>query len=91
MSLFPFPPQELFNKMVPVISRLVGIAFMVGGALELLIIPFLFLGEGENITVFAIILFVSAVFSIGVGIVVLKYMPGLMLSISQKIRENDNG
>lgn len=86
MSLIQFPPEDIVTKMVPLLCRVVGIVFIGGGIFELVLIPVIFFAKSENIAVFALVLFGGAVFSIGVGIVVIKYMPKFMLSRFQKLR-----
>ena len=62
MSLSLFPPENLVTKMVLILCRVVGIFFLVGGILELILVPVLFLGEGENIAIFALVFFIGSVF-----------------------------
>jgi hypothetical protein len=88
MSLSLFPPEDLVQKMVPILCRVVGIFFIVGGILESLLVPVLFLGEVENIAILGLFLFIGAVFSVGTGIIVMKYMPKFTLTLHQKLREN---
>lgn len=82
------PSENLVTKMVPLLCRVVGIAFIMGGILEMVLIPIVFFGEGEHVAVVVVAFSVSAVFSIGVGGVIIKYLPKIMLSLSRKIREN---
>ena len=88
MRFFQFPSEEYFNKMIPLLCRIVGIVVIVSGILELLLIPVLFLGNAEDIVLIVLILLGSAIINAGIGIVVIKYMPKFMFSSFQKIREN---
>jgi hypothetical protein len=85
--MFPRPPEELVRKLAPLLAKIVGIAFIVGGVIFLAIgLAFLF-AHGDNAKLMGIVFVGSSILNIVLGVVVVRFVPRFMLGIFEKWRQ----
>jgi hypothetical protein len=88
MSFMPLPPEDLVKKMVPILCRVIGVAFIVGGVVGMVLVPVFLFAKGKNALLFVLVFCGGSVLNLAVGFVLIKYMPTFMLPLFRKLREN---
>jgi len=85
------PPEEIIKMLVPILCKIVGISFIVGGIIFLPIGCMLLFKQGENTKLVGSVFIGGSVINILLGFVVIKNMPnmpGFMLDKFRKLRDN---
>ena len=85
--MLPRPPDQLVRKMLPLLAKIVGIAFIVVGTIFLLIGFVLLFTHKENTTLVGSIFIAGSAIHIALGVVVVRYVPRFMLGILQALRD----
>jgi hypothetical protein len=85
--MLPQPPENLVKKLIPLLSKVVGVTFVVSGAVFFVLgCVIVFLHGGDSRLVGAA--FVGgSLLAIFVGIVMIRYWSGWMLGIFHRLRE----
>lgn len=81
------PPEALVKKMVPILCKIVGIAFIVFGAIFLPMGCIILFMHGDNSKLVGTAFIGGSVFQIVVGIGVVRFVPRIMLGISKSLRD----
>jgi predicted lysophospholipase L1 biosynthesis ABC-type transport system permease subunit len=81
------PSDELFRKLVPLLARIVGFAFIIFGVLFLLAGVACLFSQAANSKMIGAVFIGGSLLHIAVGIVVVKYVAGWMLSIRERLRQ----
>jgi predicted lysophospholipase L1 biosynthesis ABC-type transport system permease subunit len=84
--MLPQPPEELVRKTVPILAKIVGVSFIVGGAFFLTLGIVLLFVHKENTTLIGAVFVGGSIFNIALGVVVVRYVPKWMLGIFEKLR-----
>ena len=84
--MLPRPPDELFRKTIPILCKIVGIAFIVGGVLFLVLGCVLLFVQAENTKLIAVVFVGGSTLNIVLGVVVVRYAPRFMLGIHEKLQ-----
>lgn len=82
----PKPPEELV-KIVSILCKGVGFAFIAGGIISLLLACILLFKNGNDAIMLAAAFFGGSIFNIVVGTMVVRYMPRFMLGRFQSGRK----
>lgn len=85
--MLPRPPEGLVKKTVPIICKIVGIGFIVGGAIFLPIGCLLLVLHKENTTVIGAVFVGGSILQIVLGIAIVRYVPRIMIGIFQSLRD----
>jgi len=85
--MLPLPPENLVKKLIPLLSKIVGITFVASGAIFLVLgCVIVFLHGGDSRLVGAVFIG-GSLLAIFVGIFMIRYLPGWMLGIFYRLRE----
>ena len=85
--MLPRPPEELDRKMVPILAKIVGIAFIVFGTIFLVTGLVLLFVHAENATLIGSVFVGGSVLQIILGFVVVRFVPRFMLGIFERLRQ----
>ena len=85
--MLPRPPEDLVRKLIPLLSKIVGISFIVGGAIFLPIGCVLLFLHKENTTLIGAVFIGGSIINIALGYIVVRFVPRFMLGIFQSLRD----
>jgi len=85
--MLPRPPEDLVRKLIPLLSKIVGISFIVGGAIFLLIGCVLLFLHKENTTLIGAVFIGGSIINIVLGFIVVRFVPRFMLGIFHSLRD----
>ncbi len=87
MPMLPTPPENLVKKLIPLLSKVVGITFFVSGAIFLVLGCVIEFMHGGDSRLVGAVFIGGSILQIFVGIVVVRYVPSLMLGVFRRLRE----
>ncbi|MGA2801364.1 MAG: hypothetical protein ABSE97_03190 [Verrucomicrobiota bacterium] len=86
--MLPRPPEYLVKKLIPILSKIIGISCIVSGAIFLPIGCILLFLHKENTTLIGAVFIGGSIISIALGFIVVRFVPRFMLGTSQSLRDN---
>ncbi|HWZ93619.1 MAG TPA: hypothetical protein VNW30_00325 [Opitutaceae bacterium] len=81
------PPEDLVSKLIPLLSKIVGFSFIVGGAIFLPIGCVLLFLHKENTALIGAVFIGGSIVNIALGFIVLRFIPRFMLGIFRSLRD----
>ena len=85
--MLPTPPENVVKKLVPLLSKIVGVTFVVSGAIFLVFGCVIAFMHGRDSRLVGAVFVGGSLLQIVVGIIVVRFFPGFMLGIFYKLRE----
>ncbi|MGH7953009.1 MAG: hypothetical protein ACREFE_13990 [Limisphaerales bacterium] len=85
--MLPRPPEALVRKLVPLLAKIIGIAFIVGGSIFLIVGLVLLFVHGQNTLLIGAVFIVGSIFDIAIGFVIVRFAPRFMLGIFERLRQ----
>lgn len=85
--MLPLPPENLVRKLAPLLSKIVGVTFVVSGAIFLVLGCFIVFMHGGDSRLVGAVFVGGSLLQILVGVIVVRYFPGFLLGIFYRLRE----
>ncbi len=81
--MLPRPPEDLVKKIVAILCKIVGISFIVFGAIFLALGFIILFTQGENSKLIGSVFIGGSILQIVIGLIVVRFMQRFLMGISE--------